>query len=80
MRAQGHRTFVDELARFAAGHVDPRVTAIAQRCAAPLRVVVRGRRGVGCSTVRRALAGAGRTDAVWPSLTLPAVTGLRRDM
>lgn len=59
MRAQGHRTFVDELARFAAGHVDPRVTAIAQRSAAPLRVVVRGRRGVGCSTVRRALAGAG---------------------
>jgi hypothetical protein len=59
MRAQGHRTFVDELARFAAGHVDPRVTAIARRSAAPLRVVVRGRRGVGCRTVRRALACAG---------------------
>ncbi|MEB4209031.1 hypothetical protein [Mycobacterium sp. 94-17] len=58
MKAQGHQTFVDELARFAAGHVDPRVTAIAQRSAAPLRVAVCGRRGVGCRTVRRALAGA----------------------
>ncbi|HEX5253583.1 MAG TPA: hypothetical protein VFW69_06870 [Mycobacterium sp.] len=64
MRAQGHRTFVDELARFAADHVDPRVTAIAQRSAAPLRVVVRGRRGVGCRTVRRALAGAGRVAGI----------------
>lgn len=64
MRAQGHRNFVDELARFAAGHVDPRVTVIAQRSAAPLRVVVRGRRGVGCRTVRRALAGAGRAAGI----------------
>lgn len=64
MRGQGHQSFVDELARFAAGHVDPRLTAIAQRCAAPLRVVVRGRRGVGCRTVRRALDGAGRAAGV----------------
>lgn len=47
MRGQGHQIFVDELARFAAAEADPRVTAIAQRAAAPLRVVVRGRRGVG---------------------------------
>jgi len=59
MRGQGHQVFVDELARFAAGQVDARVTAIAQRSAAPLRVVVRGRRGVGCRTVVRALAGVG---------------------
>ncbi|HET9892369.1 MAG TPA: hypothetical protein VFQ42_17900 [Mycobacterium sp.] len=64
MTGQGHRTFVDELARFAAGHVDPRVTAIAQRAAAPLRVAVRGRRGVGCRTVRRALDGAGRSSGI----------------
>lgn len=64
MRAKGHQTFVDELARFAAGHVDPRVTAIAQRSAAPLRVVVEGRQGVGCRTVRRALAGAGRAAGI----------------
>lgn len=64
MRGQGHQSFVDELARFAAGHVDPRVAAIAQRTAAPLRVAVRGRRGVGCSTVRRALDGAGRAAGI----------------
>ncbi|GAB1815126.1 hypothetical protein [Mycobacterium sp. MUNTM1] len=64
MREQGHQSFVDELARFAAGQVDPRLTAIGQRCAAPLRVVVRGRRGVGCRTVRRALDGAGRAAGV----------------
>ncbi len=64
MTGQGHQTFVDELARFAAGHVDPRVTAIAQRAAAPLRVAVRGRRGVGCRTVRRALDGVGRSSDI----------------
>ncbi|OBB87610.1 hypothetical protein A5760_25275 [Mycobacterium colombiense] len=64
MRGQGHQSFVDELARFAAGHVDPRLTAVAQRSAAPLRVVVRGRRGVGCRTVRRALDGAGRAAGI----------------
>lgn len=64
MRGQGHQSFVDELARFAAGRVDPRLTAIAQRSAAPLRVVVRGRRGVGRRTVRRALDGAGRAAGI----------------
>lgn len=58
MRGQGHQIFVDELARFADRVVDPRVTAIARRTAAPLRVVVRGRRGVGGRTVARALDGA----------------------
>ncbi|OBK50400.1 hypothetical protein [Mycobacterium sp. 1081908.1] len=61
MTGQGHKIFVDELARFAAGGADARVTAIAERAGAPLRVAVRGRRGVGCRTVARALdrAGAG---------------------
>ncbi len=56
--------FVDELARFAAGHADPRVTAIAERTAAPLRVLVRGRRGVGCGTVTRALDRAGAAAGI----------------
>ena len=64
MREQGHQIFVDELARFAAGHADARVTAIADRTAASLRVVVRGRRGVGCSTVARALDRAGRASGI----------------
>ncbi|OBG32916.1 hypothetical protein [Mycobacterium sp. E3198] len=59
MTRQGHTRFVDELRRFAAGHADPSVTAVAERCAAPLRVAVRGRPGVGLRTVARALALAG---------------------
>ncbi|BCQ11060.1 hypothetical protein JMUB5695_04521 [Mycobacterium heckeshornense] len=59
MNAQGHRIFADELARFAGEADQPRLSAIAQRIAAPLRVAVHGRRGVGRSTVARALAGAG---------------------
>jgi hypothetical protein len=64
MTGRGHRIFVDELARFAAGRADPRVTAVAERAAAPLRVVVRGRRGVGCSTVVRALDRAGIASGI----------------
>jgi hypothetical protein len=59
MRRQGDQAFVGELARYAAGAADGRLTAIAQRAAAPLRVAVRGRRGVGCSLVTRALNHAG---------------------
>ena len=55
MKGQGHQIFVDELKRFAASHADARVTAIAERAAAPLRVAVRGRRGVGRNTVVGAL-------------------------
>ncbi len=40
MKVWGNQLFVDELARFAAGCADPRVTAIAARAAAPLRVRV----------------------------------------
>lgn len=42
--------------RFARGAADQRVVAVAERVAAPLRVTVRGRRGVGRSTVARALS------------------------
>jgi hypothetical protein len=71
MKGQGHHIFVDELARFAAGCADPRVAAIAERAAAPLRVAVRGRPGVGRRTVARALdrAGAASGIAVTPSDT-----------
>jgi hypothetical protein len=64
MKGQGHQIFVDELARFAAKHADTRVTAIAERAAAPLRVAVRGRRGVGRSTVARALDRAGSASGI----------------
>ena len=47
--------FVEELARFAADSADARLAAIAERAASPPRVAVRGRRGVGCTTVARAL-------------------------
>ncbi len=59
MSTPGHQLFADELARFADEVADVRLTAIAQRIVAPLRVATQGRRGVGCSTVERALAGAG---------------------
>ncbi|MBW0016370.1 MAG: hypothetical protein JO236_02300 [Mycobacterium sp.] len=60
MRAQGHQIFADELAQFAAGGTDARVSEIAERVATPLRVTVRGRPGAGRGTVARALAAAGR--------------------
>jgi hypothetical protein len=53
--------FTDELTRFAAEIGDPRVAAIAERIAAPLRVAVCGRRGVGRGTVAHALGCAGVT-------------------
>jgi hypothetical protein len=59
VKGQGHQIFVDELAQFAAGLEDPRVTVIAERTAAPLRVAVRGRPGVGRGAVARALDRAG---------------------
>lgn len=65
MKGQGQRVFVDELTRFAAGHADPRVTAIAERTAEPLRVAVRGRRGAGCGTVARGLRSAAAEQAAF---------------
>ncbi|WAJ45652.1 hypothetical protein OK015_03830 [Mycobacterium sp. Aquia_216] len=59
MQARGNQVFVDELAEFAAGCADPRVRAIAEKAATPLRAAVSGRAGVGRGTVTRALAHAG---------------------
>jgi hypothetical protein len=64
MRGQGHQIFVDELGRFAAGAAEARMTAIAENAAAPLRVAVRGRNGVGCSTVAHALDRGGTPSGI----------------
>jgi hypothetical protein len=55
------RTFAEVLARCVDGSADPadRLARISQRAAAPLRVAVRGRRGVGVPTVRAALTATG---------------------
>jgi hypothetical protein len=58
MNGQGHQIFVDELQRFAAEAADSRCAVIADRLAAPLRVAVSGRRGVGRSMIAHALARA----------------------
>src|ERR1700761_6739284 len=58
MIGQGRQIFVDELERFATEVADSHCAAIAKRLAAPLRVAVSGRRGVGRGTVARALARA----------------------
>jgi hypothetical protein len=71
MRRQGHQTFVEELARFAAGAADVRLTAVAERAAAPMRVAVCGRRGVGCPTVARALNRAGIASGISAQVTAP---------
>ncbi|EUA43911.1 hypothetical protein I553_8245 [Mycobacterium xenopi 4042] len=52
MNVQGHQIFVDELARFADEAGEPRLTAMAQRIAAPLRVAVDGRRGLAAAQSR----------------------------
>ncbi|ORB11584.1 hypothetical protein [Mycobacterium noviomagense] len=65
MSEQGHQFFVDELARFADEVDDPALSDVARRVAAPLRVAVHGRRGVGRGTVARALAGAGVHITTW---------------
>ncbi|MCV7195647.1 hypothetical protein [Mycobacterium angelicum] len=55
---RGQHIFVEELARFAAATDDLRVKAISERAAAPLRVSVQGRDGVGRATVARAVDAA----------------------
>ncbi len=66
-KAPGLPGFSDELTRFAAEVRDPRVAAIAERIAAPLRIAVCGRRGVGRRTVARALGCAGAAIVQEPS-------------
>jgi len=72
MKGKVHQTFVDELARFAAGPGAARLTTIAERAAAPLRVAVRGRRGLGCSIVARALNRAGIASRISAAIEVPA--------
>lgn len=67
MIGQGHRIFLDELERFATEAGDSRCAALAHRHAAPLRVAVSGRRGVGRSTLAHALARAGDSITVTTS-------------
>lgn len=57
--AQAHQLFADGLTGLAADLCDPRLSAMAVSLTAPLRVAVRGRRGVGRRSVAAALAGAG---------------------
>jgi hypothetical protein len=56
---EGHQIFVDALTRFAEQSGNPRLTPIIRRIAAPLRIAVRGRDGVGRGTVASALTAAG---------------------
>lgn len=58
-RREGRQIFADQLRCFADRDGDARLAAISARVSAPVRVDVRGRRGVGVSTVVSALAGAG---------------------
>ena len=58
--------FEAELSRFAAEQGDARMTAIAERAGAPLRVAVRGRRGVRRGTVARALDRAAPLEVAPP--------------
>ncbi|MEE6135786.1 hypothetical protein SKC41_05500 [Mycobacterium sp. 050128] len=64
MKVRGSQVFTDELTRFAAGCDDARVSAIAEKVAAPLRVAVHGRAGVGRGTVARALGHAGTASGI----------------
>lgn len=57
--AQAHQLFADELTGLAADLCDPRLSAIAGSLTAPLRLEVRGRRGVGRRSVSAALSAAG---------------------
>jgi hypothetical protein len=58
---EGHQIFTNELTRFAQRAGDSRMIALIGELHSPLRVAVRGRDGVGRTTVASALAGAGTT-------------------
>ncbi len=59
MSGHGHQIFTDALTRFAARTADSGLAALARSVAAPLRVAVRARSGVGRSTVAAGLELAG---------------------
>jgi hypothetical protein len=56
---RGHQIFVDALTRFAEQSHDPRLLPIIRRIAAPLRIAVLGRDGVGRGAVAAGLAASG---------------------
>lgn len=58
---EGHQIFVDALTRFAEQSHNPRLTPMIGRIAAPLRIAVMGREGVGRRAVAAALAASGVT-------------------
>jgi hypothetical protein len=58
---EGHQIFVDTLTQFAEQTSIPRLTPLIARLAAPLRIAVLGRDGVGRGTVAAALTGSGAT-------------------
>jgi hypothetical protein len=64
---EGHQIFVDALTRFAEQSRNPRLTPIIRRIAAPLRIAVLGRDGVGRGTVATALTAAGVTVTADPA-------------
>jgi hypothetical protein len=63
---EGHQIFVDALTRFAEQSDDPRLTPIVDRIAAPLRIAVVGRAGVGCGSVAASLTLSGLTVTADP--------------
>ncbi len=56
---EGHQIFINELTRFAERTADAQIAALIAQVDAPLRVAVRGRDGVGRTTVAAALARGG---------------------
>lgn len=60
-QGEGHQIFVDTLLQFEQDSRDPRLAPVIRRLTAPIRVAVRGRDGVGRTTVAAALTGAGVT-------------------
>ncbi len=71
---KGREIFVDALTRFAEQSRNPRFTQIIRHLQAPLRVAVRGRDGVGRSTVAAALSAAGLAVTKAPDAAVADVT------
>jgi hypothetical protein len=65
---EGHEIFVDALTQFAEQSSIPRLTPLIARIAAPLRLAVVGRAGVGRGTVAAALTVSGATVIADPSV------------
>lgn len=80
----GYQTFSEAVARWAARTGDATSTALARQLAAPLRIGVRGRRGVGRSTTVAALRAAGYSAAEVPEVPetpeVPGTTGARPEL